>query len=148
MPRARMEWCWGNRKILRQKQQHPPLTLNQIKVLQSNKTGALIEWSATAGAILAAQNATTLRRYSNAIGLAFQIQDDILDVEGDSKLAGKALQKDSAAGKATFVSLLGIEQAKAEAKSLVECAKNALLPYENRAEPMRQVAQFIIDREM
>lgn len=125
-----------------------PLTLDQIKQLQSNKTGALIEWSATAGAILAGQDETALKAYSQAIGLAFQIQDDILDIEGDSKLAGKALQKDADAGKATFVSLLGIGQAKLEAKSLVKCAENALLPYGKRAEPMRQVAQFIIDREM
>jgi len=125
-----------------------PLTLDQITGLQENKTGALIEWSATAGAVLAGQDDSALRDYARAIGLAFQIQDDILDVEGDAELAGKRLQKDADAGKATFVSLLGMDAAKTRAQELVDQANDALNGYGPRADALRQVAQFIIQRNM
>ena len=94
--------------------------------MQGNKTGALIEWSATAGARLAQVNPTQMRVYSRALGLAFQIADDILDVEGDSEKAGKKLGKDADAGKATFVSLLGLQGAKDRAKALIADAEAAL----------------------
>jgi len=125
-----------------------PLTLDQITGLQENKTGALIEWSATAGAVLAGQDDSALRDYARAIGLAFQIQDDILDVEGDAKLAGKRLQKDADAGKATFVSLLGMDAAKTRAQQLVDQANDALNGFGPRGDALRQVAQFIIQRNM
>ena len=83
------------------------LTLDEIRDLQRNKTGQLIEWPARAGAILGRADPLPLLQYANAIGLAFQIADDILDVEGDAETAGKALRKDADAGKATFVSLMG-----------------------------------------
>ena len=67
-----------------------PLTLEQITLLQGRKTGCLIEWSATAGAVLAGENPAPLRQYARALGLAFQIADDILDVEGDAAKVGKA----------------------------------------------------------
>jgi len=124
------------------------LNLDDISSLQRNKTGALIEWSAIAGAILSNNNDKELLNYANSIGLAFQIQDDILDIEGDTILAGKRLQKDVSAGKATFVSLLGIENAKIRAKQLVEEAIEALAIYGDKAEPMRQVAKFIIERKL
>lgn len=125
-----------------------PLTLAQITSLQENKTGALIEWSAIAGAVLAGQETAPLHAYASAIGLAFQIQDDILDIEGDAAVAGKRLQKDADAGKATFVSLLGMADAKSRAQSLVDDAIVALEPYGDRADPLRCVAQFIINRNM
>ena len=125
-----------------------PLTLEQITTLQGNKTGALIEWSATAGPTMAGADIAPLHLYAKYIGLAFQIQDDILDIEGDAALAGKRLQKDAEAGKATFVSLLGMDQAKERANDLINQACDALSPYGDRAEPMRQVAQFIINRNM
>ena len=124
------------------------LNLDDISSLQRNKTGALIEWSATAGAVLSDNNDKELLNYARSIGLAFQIQDDILDIEGDTILAGKRLQKDVSAGKATFVSLLGIENAKIRAKQLVEEAIEALSIYGDKAEPMRQVAKFIIERKL
>jgi farnesyl diphosphate synthase len=124
------------------------LNLDDISSLQRNKTGALIEWSATAGAVLSDNNDKELLNYARSIGLAFQIQDDILDIEGDTILAGKRLQKDVSAGKATFVSLLGIENAKTRAKQLVEEAIQALSIYGDKAEPMRQVAKFIIERKL
>ena len=125
-----------------------PLTLAQITDLQANKTGALICWSAQSGAVLAGQDSAILGDYARAIGLAFQIQDDVLDVEGDAKTAGKRLQKDADAGKATFVSLLGLENAKTRASSLVDEACAVLEPYGEGALALRQVAQFIIDRRM
>ena len=124
------------------------LNINDITSLQQNKTGALIEWSAISGAILSNHDDRKLLNYAKSIGLAFQIQDDILDIEGDAVLAGKRLQKDVSAGKATFVSLLGIENAKIRAKELIEEAIDALSDYGDKAEPMRQVAKFIIERKM
>jgi farnesyl diphosphate synthase len=124
------------------------LNLDDISLLQRNKTGALIEWSAIAGAVLSDNSHKELLNYARSIGLAFQIQDDILDIEGDTILAGKRLQKDISAGKATFVSLLGIENAKIRAKQLVEEAIEALAIYGDKAEPMRQVAKFIIERKL
>ena len=124
------------------------LNLDNISLLQRNKTGALIEWSAIAGAVLSDNSHKELLNYARSIGLAFQIQDDILDIEGDTILAGKRLQKDVSAGKATFVSLLGIENAKIRAKQLVEEAIEALSIYGDKAEPMRQVAKFIIERKL
>ena len=124
------------------------LNINDITSLQQNKTGALIEWSAISGAILSNQDDRKLLDYAKSIGLAFQIQDDILDIEGDAVLAGKRLQKDVSAGKETFVSILGIENAKLRAKELIEEAIDALSDYGDKAEPMRQVAKFIIERKM
>lgn len=123
------------------------LSLEQIIDLQSNKTGALIKWSVQAGAVLANQPTNALSNYADALGLAFQIQDDVLDIEGDTKTAGKRLQKDESAGKATFVSILGLEAAKARARSLVEQAETVLSPYGAKAEPLRSVAQYVIARD-
>jgi len=124
-----------------------PLGLAQITELQGHKTGALIEWSACAGAILGGADPASLRAYAKALGLAFQIHDDILDVEGDVAKTGKAVGKDADAGKATFVSLLGLDEAKARAERLVEHACAALSPYGSRAEPLRDLARFVISRE-
>lgn len=123
-----------------------PLTLEQITTLQAGKTGALIAWAAMAGARLAAADDEPLRRYASALGLAFQIADDILDVEGEEGQVGKALRKDERAGKATFVSLLGLDGARARAASLVDAANDALAPYGRRADTLRQAAGFVISR--
>lgn len=125
----------------------PPLTLEQIIDLQANKTGALIKWSAQAGAVLAGQPIDALSEYANALGLAFQIHDDILDVVGNAAAAGKRLQKDADAGKATFVSILGLDGAKLRARSLVEQAVDVLSSYGAKAEPLRSVAQYAIERD-
>jgi farnesyl diphosphate synthase len=124
-----------------------PLTLAQITRLQAGKTGALIRWSAEAGAVIAGQDPGPLGRYATALGLAFQIADDILDVEGDAGKAGKRLRKDEGAGKATFVSLLGMDGAKARARALVAEAMAALVPYGSRAETLIAAAEFVIARE-
>jgi farnesyl diphosphate synthase len=124
-----------------------PLTLAQITRLQAGKTGALFEWSVTAGAVLAGADTAPLGRYAAAIGLAFQIADDILDVTGDATKAGKRLGKDAEAGKATFVSLLGLEGAKARATALIDEATTALAPYGARAENLTAAARFVIARD-
>jgi farnesyl diphosphate synthase len=124
-----------------------PLTLEEITALQAGKTGALIRFSAEAGAILAGADPTPLRRYATALGLAFQIWDDVLDVTGDAALTGKAVGKDAAAGKATFVSLLGLEPAKARAKSLIDEAEASLSGYGPAAQNLIDCARFVIARE-
>ena len=124
-----------------------PLSLEAITHLQAGKTGALIEWSACAGARLAQADPFALRQYAQALGLAFQIADDILDVEGDAERAGKRLQKDADAGKATFVSLLGLGPAKTRAAELVDRACAALDGYGPRAETLKDAARFVIARD-
>jgi len=123
-----------------------PLNLAEITALQALKTGALIRWSAEAGAVLAGADTTPLRTYAEALGLAFQIQDDVLDIEGDAEAAGKRLRKDEEAGKATFVSLLGLMGAKTRAHELVEEACAALTLYGDAAENLRQAARYTITR--
>jgi len=118
--------------------------------LQALKTGALISFSVEAGAMLGEAGAVecaALARYARAIGLAFQIADDLLDVEGDPALAGKALQKDAAAGKATFLSLLGIDDARAEAQALVTQAIEDLSIFGDDADLLRAIAHYTLNRD-
>ncbi|UWQ58436.1 polyprenyl synthetase family protein [Leisingera caerulea] len=124
-----------------------PLTLEQITKLQGRKTGCLIEWSATAGAVMAGADPAPLRQYACALGLAFQIADDILDVEGDAAKVGKAVRKDADAGKATFVSLLGLAEAKARAQSLCDEACAALSLFGEDAATLKEAARFVIARD-
>ena len=124
-----------------------PLTLDEITRLQAGKTGALIEWSATAGALLGLADPAPLAAYARAIGLAFQIADDILDVTGDAATAGKRLQKDAEAGKATFVSLLGLDGARARAADLVAEAEAALAPYGRKGDDLAALARYIVARD-
>lgn len=124
-----------------------PQSLDEITELQSLKTGALIEWSAMAGAVMAGKDTAQLAAYAEALGLAFQIADDILDVTGDEAKAGKRLKKDAKAGKATFVSLLGLEGAQARARELVAEALHNLTPYGAEADALRDAARFVISRE-
>jgi farnesyl diphosphate synthase len=123
------------------------LTLEEITELQAEKTGALIGFAAEAGAVIAGQDPAPLRAYAAAMGLAFQIADDVLDAEGDAEKAGKALRKDAAAHKATFVSLLGLDGAKARATSLVDEACAALETYGPRAVLMQEAARFAVARD-
>ena len=124
-----------------------PLTLEQITELQAGKTGALINWSATAGARMAGADIGPLHTYGTALGLAFQIWDDVLDVTGDAATVGKAVGKDADAGKATFVSLLGLDGAKRRAEQLVTQACDALSVYGKDAENLRDAARFVIARD-
>ncbi|MCC6007536.1 MAG: polyprenyl synthetase family protein [Rhodobacteraceae bacterium] len=123
-----------------------PLSLAQVEALQARKTGALLTWSAAAGARMAGADPAPLLAYGAALGRAFQIADDLLDVEGDAAEVGKAVGKDAAAGKATFVSLLGVAGARIRAAELVETACDALSCYGDRAEALRAAARFTIAR--
>jgi len=125
------------------------LDIGAITRLQRMKTGALIAFSCEAGAILAKappELHTALRGYAHDLGLAFQIADDLLDVEGDAAAIGKPVGADAAAGKATFVSILGIERARAQAALLVDQAVAHLDLFEKKAELLRQVARFVVSR--
>ena len=126
-----------------------PLDIGAITRLQRMKTGALIAFACEAGTILAKaplELRTALRGYAHDLGLAFQIADDLLDVEGSAAETGKPVGADAAAGKATFVSILGVERARAQAELLVAQAVAHLDLFEERAELLRQVARFVVNR--
>ncbi|MEM6972547.1 MAG: polyprenyl synthetase family protein [Pseudomonadota bacterium] len=120
-----------------------------VKRLQAMKTGALLEVSAEIGAILgeaAPHEHKAIRHYAAALGEAFQIADDLLDVEGDEAEVGKRVGKDAGAGKATFVDILGLDGAKARARALVDEATAALDPFGERAAMLSAAAAFVVDR--
>lgn len=121
-----------------------------IHRLQIMKTGKLIEFSCAAGAILAGASQElhdALRSYGRHLGHAFQIADDLLDAEGDAVTVGKAVAKDAEAGKATLVSLMGIEAAKAALRDTVAKANAALAPFGAGAETLRAAAHFVAERD-
>ncbi len=123
-----------------------PLDLEQVMDLQAAKTGALISWAALVGPRMAEAEREPLSIYGRCLGQAFQIADDVLDATGDAATVGKAVGKDAAAGKATFVSLMGLDGAKSRAKALVEEACDALSPYGDDADTLKEAAQFVIAR--
>lgn len=130
--------------------EHTTFDLATVTRLQAMKTGALIAVSVEAGAILgrvAQEGRTGLRGYARDIGLAFQIADDLLDVEGDEDKAGKKLRKDAGAGKETFVSLLGVERAREQAGMLVDQAIDHLRSYGGEADLLRDLARFVLARD-
>ena len=130
-------------------QAQSPLSLEQTSRLQRMKTGALIEVSCSMGAILGHASATNRRAvefYARDFGLAFQIRDDLLDATGDVEAVGKAVAKDAAAGKATFVDLLGIDGARDRAALLTDQAKAHLAPLGERAAPLRELADHALHR--
>ena len=123
--------------------------LDTVIRLQNKKTGALFGFSCEAGAILGAQPdaaRAALRTYAEKVGLAFQIADDLLDHEGDAAALGKAVGKDAAAGKATFVGLLGPEEAHRRAGRLTHEAIEALAPFGAKADLFREAAHYIVNR--
>ncbi|BEV00856.1 polyprenyl synthetase family protein [Novosphingobium olei] len=124
--------------------------LQTVTRLQQLKTGALLGAAVEMGAILGrlpVEGRTPLRGYARDIGLAFQIADDLLDAEGDEEAAGKALRKDAAAGKETFLSLLGAERAREQARMLVDQAIAHLSHFGPEADLLREIARFIIERD-
>jgi farnesyl diphosphate synthase len=124
--------------------------LDGVTRLQQMKTGALIAFSVEAGAImgrLPPEGRAPLRGYARDIGLAFQIADDLLDKEGDEAAAGKALRKDEAAGKETFLSILGVERAREQARMLVDQAIEHLQSYRENADLLRAIARYSIERD-
>lgn len=138
---------WGQALDIAAETAGTPLDLAAITELQGGKTGALIRFAATAGPLIAGDDAAALDRYAVALGLAFQIADDILDVTGDEAVTGKRVGKDAGAGKATFVSLLGLAPAQAEARRLVTVGTEALSQYGDRAGNLHDLARFVIERD-
>jgi farnesyl diphosphate synthase len=124
--------------------------LRAITRLQQLKTGALLAASVEMGAILGRvppEGRAHLRAYSRDIGLAFQIADDLLDVEGDAEKAGKALRKDEGQGKQTFVTLMGVDKAREQARALVDQAVAHLGSHGSEADTLRALARFIVERD-
>ncbi|MDO5704933.1 MAG: polyprenyl synthetase family protein [Paracoccus sp. (in: a-proteobacteria)] len=138
---------WGQALDIAAETSSEPLDLAAITRLQGGKTGALIEFAAMAGPLIAGDDPAALSAYARALGLAFQIADDILDVTGDETATGKRVGKDDAAGKATFVSLLGLDGARARARALTGEAIDALSPYGENAGNLRELARFVIERD-
>jgi farnesyl diphosphate synthase len=126
------------------------LDLAAVTRLQQLKTGALIAWCLEAAAIMGrapAEGRTALRGYARDLGLAFQIADDLIDAEGEEARAGKRVGKDEEAGKATFVSLLGVERARQQARLLMEQAIDHLRAYGEEADLLRDIARFAVTRD-
>jgi geranylgeranyl pyrophosphate synthase len=127
-----------------------PLSFEQLSSMHSHKTGALIEASVVMGAM--ATDATSyeqleaLSGYAQAIGLAFQIRDDILDVQSSTEELGKTQGSDSANQKSTYVSILGMDRAQAETDRLYQQSLESLNLFGDRAEPLRALAEFIVHR--
>jgi farnesyl diphosphate synthase len=124
--------------------------LAYIQRLQGMKTGALITFACEAGAMLGGAGRgqrQAIRDYGVAVGLAFQIADDLLDAEGDAATVGKAVAKDAAAGKATLVSLMGLEAARAELARVEQAAIDAVEPFGARGEVLAEAARFVARRE-
>lgn len=126
------------------------LTLKELESLHTFKTGALIEASVLTGAMLAdadKKNLDQLGKYARYIGLAFQVADDILNVEGDPGLMGKAKGSDEELQKATFPSLIGLEESKKYGRHLIESAIGSIADFDEKAEPLRAIAGYIIERK-
>ncbi|MEL7047939.1 MAG: polyprenyl synthetase family protein, partial [Pseudomonadota bacterium] len=124
-------------------------TLQTVRHLQSMKTGALIVFSAEAGAVLGGgsdDERSALRSYGEKLGYAFQIADDLLDVEGDVETVGKAVSKDADAGKATLVSLMGLDAARTALSDTRDEAIAALDRFGAKADVLRQAAEFVVSR--
>lgn len=131
--------------------EHRTLSMAEVTRMQRMKTGALIAFSCDAGAILGKGGDSarhSLRAYAHDLGLAFQIVDDLLDVEGDTETVGKMTGKDSNAGKATFVSLLGVERARAQSAMLARQAVEHLAIFDAAADPLRALANYIVARRI
>lgn len=125
------------------------LDLSELELLHLYKTGRLLSVSVTSGAKLAgAKDAEleALNRYGEAIGLAFQIADDILDIEGDVEEIGKPVGSDTGNNKATFPSIVGMKESKERAAELIDIAIEALKDFDEKADPLRQIARYIIER--
>jgi farnesyl diphosphate synthase len=126
------------------------LAEGEIATLQAMKTGALLRFACVAGAILGETTAAkrkAVEDYGRAIGEAFQIADDLLDVEGDAATVGKPTGKDAAAGKATFVGVLGVDRARARLAALVAEAEQALEPFGAQAGLLKEAAHFVAERQ-
>ena len=123
------------------------LNLSEILILQKLKTGELFRFSCVAGPILSEQkNLKNFEEFANNLGLAFQIKDDLLDIEGDEKQMGKKTKKDLSRGKETLISYLGKEDAKKKSEDLIHNSKQILKSYGKRANRIIDLTNFVISR--
>lgn len=126
------------------------LSLNQLETMHRQKTGALIEASVRMGALTAPdirpQDLAALTRYAEALGLAFQVQDDLLDIEGDTSVIGKPKGSDAARAKPTYPSLLGIDGAREHLSALLSCALESLEGFGSEAQSLRAMADYVVAR--
>ncbi|MEC4984389.1 MAG: polyprenyl synthetase family protein [Oscillatoria sp. PMC 1068.18] len=132
--------CEGNSEV----------SLETLNYIHTHKTGALLETCVVSGAILAGagtQDLQKLSQYAQNIGLAFQIVDDILDITATQEQLGKTAGKDLVAQKATYPSLWGLEESRVQAKQLIDAANAELADYGEKAEPLRAIANFILNRD-
>lgn len=130
-------------------EKEPEANIGAITRLQRLKTGEMFAFSSVAGAILGKgsyRSYMALHNFAQEFGLAFQIADDLLDAEGDPKETGKPVGQDAAAGKSTFVSILGAERARAQAHLLIDQAIRALDVFDEAADPLREAARYVVDR--
>jgi len=121
-----------------------------LEYIHTHKTGALITVSVRTGGVLSGADPVSLghlTRFASALGLAFQIGDDLLNVEGDRKRLGKSVGSDACRGKATYPALYGIEKSRERLKELVEEALDALAPFDGRADPLREIARYMVNRD-
>ncbi|MFQ5658083.1 MAG: polyprenyl synthetase family protein, partial [Candidatus Methylomirabilales bacterium] len=121
-----------------------------LQYIHTHKTGALMLCTLRAGARLGGATAIQLEaitRFGKAVGLAFQIADDILDIEGEEALRGKKAGGDATRGKATYPALVGIDEARREAQRLLQQALDAIASFDNKADPLREIARFIVSRK-
>lgn len=126
------------------------LTLNELEEMHSLKTGAIIEASIYCGAIIGNGNIEQIKQlgvYAKNIGLAFQVTDDILNVEGDPKIMGKAVGTDKNRKKSTYPSIMGIDKSREFAEKLAGNALQALDGFDNRSDPLRAIAGYIVERK-
>ena len=125
------------------------LTLAELEHMHACKTGALIRASVQLGALIAGADADTLRtldRYAHAVGLAFQVRDDILDVEGEAAVIGKTAGKDAAAAKPTFPSIIGLQASRARLRELTDTALTAVAPWGRRGALLTELAHYAANR--
>ena len=149
---AQAAGCWGmvGGQMMDMEAENKQLTLDEIIRLQRMKTGELFAVSCEAGAILGkapAMMRKMLRAYAHDMGLAFQITDDLLDVEGTRTKLGKGVRKDKIAGKATLVANMGVDRAREHAKILIKQAISHLDVFDKKADHLRALARFVIDRK-
>ena len=149
---AQAAGCWGmvGGQMMDMQAEHKQLSIDEIIRLQRLKTGELFAVSCEAGAILGKaphMMRNLLRAYAHDMGLAFQITDDLLDAEGTRTKIGKAVRKDKASGKATLVAGMGIERARDHAKVLVDQAISHLSVFDKKADCLRKLARFVIERK-
>ncbi len=140
----------GGQVVDMESEGNPDVDLATVQYIHTHKTGALIKASVKAGAILGGADEAGLAamtRFGEAVGLAFQIADDILDIEGTTEEIGKDAGSDEARGKATYPAVMGLAAAKQRAAELVEMALDALAGFDAKADPLREIAKYTVYRK-